>query len=350
MFSNRISSRQLAMFCRSVATPLHAGVDIIKTLKREAGKANGRLRVVLEDIVYQLKQGEGLVEAFRSHQPYFPDLFCDMLNVADETGNLPEVLRELAEHYESNIRLWNTFLGQITLPAIQLGAAILIVAGLIYLMGWISEMVSAQGGEPVDLLGWGLQGTGGALTWLGGWVLGAVSLYIAYKLAATSLSGLKLVHRALLGFPVIGTCMRKFAISRFSWAFYLTQGAGMPIDRSLDASLRATSNGAFIAAAPDIIYEVNSGATLHEALDVSQLFPREFIDIVDVGETSGTVPETLDRLSEQFEEEARRSLSGLSMAAGWVIWAGVAAFIIYIIFKLAFFYLGMINDALNMSM
>ncbi len=348
MLSNRISSRQLALLCRSIATPLHAGVEVIKTLSQAAKRSQGRLRTVLDDVVDQLKSGEDLATAFRNHGRYFPDLFCDMLDVAERTGNLPEVLRELAEHYENNVRLWRTFLSQITLPAIQLFAAVMIVAGLIYLMGWISAMVMAQGGTPVDLLGWGLQGSSGAATWLGGWAMSIAAVYIIYRFASVSLSGLRIVHRSLMSIPVVGNCMRRFAIARFSWAFYLTQGSGMPIAESLDASFRATSNGAFAAAAPQVIDDVNTGSTLTEALAATTLFPDEFIHIVDVGETSGTVPETLNRMAVQFEDDARRSLSALSMFAGWLIWAGVAAFVIYLIFKLAFFYLGIVNDAMKL--
>lgn len=347
MFTNRVSTQQLAGLCRSLATPLQAGVNVIKTLSQTANKSSGRLKLVLLEIVDQLKSGEDLATAFRNHGRYFPELFCDMLDVAERTGNLPEVLNELAEHYENNLRLWRTFLGQIMLPAMQLFAAIMIVAGLIYLMGWIAEMVQSQGGEPLDLLGWGLKGGSGVVTWLGGWVLSIAALYIGYRFAASSLSGLRLVHQFLMAIPVVGTCLRKFAISRFSWALYLTQGSGMPIEESLDASLRATANGAFIAAAPDVIDAVNGGSSLTEALAATQLFPEEFINIVDVGETSGTVPETLHRMSSRFEEEARRSLSALSMFAGGLIWAGVAAFVIYLIFKIAFFYLGILDEAIQ---
>ena len=344
---NRISSRELAGLCRSLATPLQAGVDVLKTLSNAAKKSSGRLHRVLEDIVGQIKSGEDLATAFGNHRPYFPDLFCDMLGVAEQTGNLPEVLRELADHYESNLRLWRTFLGQITMPVIQLFAAIMIVAGLIYLMGWISEMVSRQGGKPVDLLGWGLEGTSGALTWLGGWAASFAAIYLVYKLFGASVAGLRLVHQFVMTIPVAGTCMRRFAIARFSWAFYLTQGSGMSIDDSLESSLKATANGAFIAATPYVVDDVNAGSTLTEALCNTRLFPDEFIHIVDVGETSGTVPETLHRLSSQFEEDARRSLSALSIMAGWLIWLAVAMFIIYLILKLAMFYVGMLNDAMN---
>ena len=77
----------------------------------------------------------------------------------------------------------------------------------------------------------------------------------------------------------------------------------------------------------------------------SKLFPLEFEQMVQVAETSGTVPEMLQHLSPQFEESARRSLRGLAMAVGWGVWALVAGFIIFAIFSLAGFYINMLNDA-----
>lgn len=69
--------------------------------------------------------------------------------------------------------------------------------------------------------------------------------------------------------------------------------------------------------------------------------------MVDVGETSGTVPETLERLSPQFQQDAQRSLTALAAVFGWLVWALVAAFIIFVVFRIAFWYLGILNDALK---
>jgi type IV pilus assembly protein PilC len=121
----------------------------------------------------------------------------------------------------------------------------------------------------------------------------------------------------------------------------------MPIHRSLSASLRATSNGAFIAATPIVTDAVKSGETLGDALALTQLFPEEFLHMVHVGESAGTVPETLHRLSPQFEDQARRSLSVLTSALAWGIWMLVAGFIIFIIFRVFSWYTGMLNDALK---
>ena len=141
--------------------------------------------------------------------------------------------------------------------------------------------------------------------------------------------------------------MRAFGIARFSWAFALTQQTGMPIARSLELSFRATNNGAFVGASPRVCEDVLEGEELSTALAHSRLFPEEFISMVAVAETSGTVPEALERLSPQFQDQARRSLSALAVALGWLIWLVVAVFIIVIVFAVVLSYVGAINRAAN---
>jgi type IV pilus assembly protein PilC len=147
--------------------------------------------------------------------------------------------------------------------------------------------------------------------------------------------------------PVLGGCMRSFAIARFSWAFALTQQTGMPISRSLELSFRATGNGAFVGASSTVCDAVLNGDELSAALDEVRLFPEEYLSLVQVAETSGTVPETLERLSPQFEDQARRSLTALAIMLGWLVWSLVAVFIIFIIFSFVLKYVGMINAAAN---
>ena len=97
-------------------------------------------------------------------------------------------------------------------------------------------IAASTGSEAFDPLGFGLTGASGAAYWLMLWAILLASLFIGYKVLASSLQGQRMVHQFLLGIPVIGGCMRAFAIARFSWAFHLTQEAGMPIDKSIDYS------------------------------------------------------------------------------------------------------------------
>jgi type IV pilus assembly protein PilC len=341
MFDRRPSFKHLALVCRSLGTTLHAGVPIIKAIDLAGSKASQpALRQALKDVATEIKSGNQFSEALKDRDDFFPELMINMVSVAENTGMLPEVLRSLAEHYENNVRLKKDFIGQITFPVVQFFAAILIIAALIFLLGIIGS-----GQHTIDPLGFGLHGASGALKWLTGWAIVLAAGIVAYQVTVRSAVGRRVLFQTLMRIPIVGAFLESFAVARFSWAFYLTQDAGMPIDQSLHASLKATSNGAFIAAGDQIVRDVESGESLTDSFAASRLFSEDFVQMVHVGETTGTVPETLHRLSPQFEEQARRSLRALATAAGWTIRGLVMGFIIFLILRLGFWYVGLLNDA-----
>lgn len=346
MFSQQIGWKSLSLVCRQMATLLDSGVTVRKTFKLAAGNTGDRhCRKVMAEVSEAIDAGEDVATAMRDQAGAFPELLIDMVDVGEQSGAMPEILTGLADHYENNLRMRTNFLQQIAWPMFQLLAAILVIAVLLVLLGWIAE---TQGGEPIDILGMGLTGTAGAITWLAGSFGSFLCVFIAFKIISASKSARELMHFVLLRLPVVGNCIRSFAIARFSWAFYLTQQTGMPMRRSLEASLKATANGAFIAALPMIQERINAGEPLYDALAASNLFPPDFLQIVEVGETSGTVPEQLHRLSPQFEDQARRSLSALTAVLGWLVWMVVAGMIIFFIFRIFFsVYLDPIHDALE---
>lgn len=345
VFGSRIALKPLSIMCRSLATMLHAGVPLLKAIRTVATRTGGPgFQSRLQRVCRLLEQGEDVEAAFRSEGDYYPDLFVDMVAVAEQTGTLPEVLKSLANHYENLIRLRRSFVGQIAMPVLQLIAAIFIITFVIYVLGMIAE---SRGTQAIDVFGLGLVGARGAAIFFFGCFGTLFGLFFLYFMLARSLPTQRMLHGVFLQIPVVGQCMRAFAIARFSWAFALTQQSGMDILPSLKASLKATSNGAFIAATPRLCGLVQQGEDLSTAMYDSGLFPAEYMEMVRVAETSGTVPEMLDHLSPQFEDSANRSLAMLAKALGWMVWALVAGFIIFAIFKLASFYLGALNQAAN---
>lgn len=336
----------LSMFCRSLGTMLDSGVPLLKALKViSAQQRSDSSRRILENVHDELRKGSDLSTAMREHGTWFPELLVDMVSVAEQTGSLPEVLAGLAAHYENLERVKRMFLGAIAWPVIQLVAAVFIIAGMILVMGWVSQ--SQPGEKSFDPLGFGLKGEVGALIWLSYCFGSAITFAVTYFLLVRGFRQASFVHGLLLKIPVVGNCMRSFAIARFAWAYALTQQAGMDIKPSLESAFKATGNGAFVAATPMVVAMVMEGEEFVDAVAATGLFPRQFIEMVRVGESSGTVPETLQRLSPQFEDQARRSLAALTMLLGGAVWTMVAAMIIFLIFRLAMFYVNMINNAAN---
>jgi len=340
VFDSRVPLKTLAVLCRSLSTMLNSGVALLKALEiasRKTGNAGCRKRIAAARL--EVQQGADIVQALRAQDGYFPELMIDMTAVGEHTGTLPEVLEGMAEHYDNVVRLRRMLITMISWPALQLVAAILVVALVIFILGMI-------GGAP-DMLGLGLKGTSGAIQWLAMSFGSIFAVLGSYYLVANVFRRKRFLDGLLMKIPVLGGCMRSFAIARFSWAFALTQQTGMPISRSLELSFRATGNGAFVGASPRVCELVLEGQELSEALQDVRLFPEEYLSVIQVAEASGTVPETLERLSPQFEEQARRSLAGLAVALGWLVWSIVAAFIIFLVFKIVGQYIGMINDAAN---
>ncbi|MBI1309915.1 type II secretion system F family protein [bacterium] len=344
-FGSRIPLKTLANLCRSLATLLESGVSIRRSLGVVGKKAaHPATRRVLLDVQDEIDSGSDVESALRAHGKFFPALFLDMVAMAEQSGALPEVLRHLAEHYENTIRMQKEFLQSISWPAFQYVAANFVIAILIFVLGMIA---GTEAGSELSFLVFGLQGPSGALIWLTISLGFAGGLFALWKMSSRMLEVKQMIDPALMRIPVLGHCMRCFALARFSWAFFLTQQTGMPIIHSLKASLKATSNGAFIGSTDDICRSVLEGDTLTESLAASQLFPEDYIEMVSVAEQSGTVPEALYRLSPQFEEDARRSLKALTRAAGVVLWLSVAIFIIIFIFRFALWYVGMLQGALE---
>ena len=339
LFASRIPPKTLAILSRSLATMLESGIPVRKAIGIASKKVmHAPTKRVLVEISDSIQSGSDMSMAIKQHGNFFPTLFVEMVTMAEESGALPEVLKHLAEHYDANIRMKKELIGSLVWPVFQLVAAIFVIAILILVLGLIG------GDNAISNVVFGLKGPSGAIIWLTGTLGTFAAMFAVWLLIQKAAQAKAIVDPLLLMVPVLGRCMRSFAIARFSWSYYLTQQTGMPVDRSLQGSLKATGNGAFVSQTPFITSAVMEGSSLTESLKQSRLFPEEYLEMVSVAEESGTVPESLHRLSPQFEEDARRALKILTSAISVVVWLVVAGFIIFFVFRVVLTYIAMISD------
>jgi type II secretory pathway component PulF len=334
MFGNsRLGASELGQFCRRLSLSLEAGVDLRKVLAIER----------FETLRLEVNRGRSFSDAVERTGTFFPPLFREMVQVGEETGNLPEVLRHLAEHYELQVRLRRNFLAAITWPMLQLIAAILIVGFVIWILGVIGGIT----GQTIDILGLGLVGNRGAAIYFGAVGLVALASTLAIRAAWQGQLWVRPLQQLALRLPVLGPALRTLALSRLAWALHLTLGTGMDLRRAVPLALRGSRDPRFIASSDQIVYDIGRGREVTEALSDAGVFPRDFLDAVEVGERSGRLPEQLGLLSQQYQEQARRALATLTTLAGFGVWLLVATLIILLIFRLFSFYLGTINEALQ---
>lgn len=346
MFTPQLSNKSLAELCHRLAVETDSGIDIRRTWQRESEIARGKFRPYIASVRDAVARGDSLSSALAQTGTVFPSLFREMADVGEKTGTLSKVFQRLEMHYTRQVQARRLFLGAITWPMIELAAAIFVVGVLIYVLGIVAQR---NNGKPIDILGFGLIGTKGLLIYINFVV--AVFLCIGGVIIAIQRGMLwtRPLQRAIMQVPIIGGALQKLALARIAWALHLTLNVEMDLRRIVPLVLRTTGNDYYIQHTDQIVKDVVGGQPLHVAFARSRAFPGGFIDALSVAEESGRIVESMERLSDRYEEEAESAVKTLSLVFGYLIGACVMGLIVFLIFRLASFYLGTIDEALKMG-
>ncbi len=343
LFSSHISTKELAGLCRRLSTSLEAGVDLRTVWAREAERTR-RLatRAHMRRVSDALNRGHSLPDALAQTDDFFPEIFHNLVEVGDQTGHLGESLGQLAEHYESQIKLRQVFLAAIAWPMLQLTIAIFVVGFLIWILGVIGEST----GTTFDVLGFGLVGNRGLVIYVAGLTIIAVAIAVVVQGIRRGVVWTQPIQRAVLRLPFLGKVVEDLALARLAWTLHLTFNAGMEVRRALRISLESTRNARYTDHLPDVESSIRRGNSLLDTFAATGDYPPEFLDTIRVGEQTGKVVESMEHLSRQYRDRAAVALGTLTMLAGFAVWAMVAVVIVVLIFRIFFFYLGTIHDAL----
>jgi type IV pilus assembly protein PilC len=342
--SRRLPTPALVELCRVLRHYLGAGLMLRDAFRHQARGGPAAVRPIAARIATSLENGNDLQEALRHERGVFPVLFVAMIGVAEHTGMLPEVFRDLERYYARQLKLRRDFISRITWPVIQLVVGVLVVALMVLILGIIAE--GRPGTETVDPLGLGLMGPRGALIVLGTAGGTAAAIALTYIGITRVLRQKTVLDAMLLRLPAVGPCLRALAMARFCLALKLTSETGMSIGEALKLSLRATGNGAYDNAIRVIVGAVSKGTDLTTALSYSRLFPVEFLHVMEVAEESGSLTEVMRRQADHYDEEAGRRLSALAATAAYGVWAIVGGLMVWTIYRIFSMYISKITSGL----
>lgn len=304
------------------------------------------MRAALGAIRQQVASGGTVAEGMQASNGYFPPMFVQMVAVGEQTGKLDEVLHRLAEHFEHLASMRRIFLIGIAWPLFELTFAVLIIGLVIFITGIIG---AASGGAATDVLGWGLVGTGGAITWflMCGFVAGGIAL-TAHALVRGWMGPQPVL--AAMRIPVLGKCLESLALSRLTWSLAIALDSGMDARRAVTLSIHSAQNPYYESSLPRVVAGIRANQQFHESFAAGGVFPPEFIQQLEVAEMSGTTTEALLRLAKEYDERARsamRVLTGIATALVMLLVFGVIIFAIFSLFTQA--YLKPIQEMLDMS-
>jgi type II secretory pathway component PulF len=324
----RISTGHLAQLCHRVGTGLRAGVDVRRLWEQESRRGGPMQARYLAHVHQRVSAGDTMAEAMRGCHGFFPSLTCELVDVGEHTGKLDTVFLELASHYQHLLALRRQFLVAIAWPAIQLVAAI----GIIGFFIWLSGILTA--GSNTGFAPLGLSGNSGLMIYMTV-VIGLAGTVTAAVLAVTRGWLGPLPMMLALQVPLIGSCLRTFALSRLAWTLSMTLDAGVDARRSMRLAILSTQNPYYMAPLRQVDNAILHGSEFHVALRETGLFPRDFLEDLAAAEIAGTHAESMALVAQQYQDRARTASRIITMVASFAIWGLVAMMIVFMIFSLA---------------
>lgn len=339
MISNRIEPQTLSTLCERVGVAFEVGLDPHRVFDREARNGRSNYGRRMRSVAEHVRSGGSLADALKAQGNYFPPHFADMIDGGEKSGSLDRVLDRLAEYYQQMADFRAIFKSSILWPLVQLCLAIVVIGLLIYL----PSVLLPGTPERHDLIGIGLVGAKGLMTYM--IIIGAVTGLIAAVWILARNGYLSILGDWAAYIPKFGRTLMVFAEARFVQTLSLAIESGVSASTAVDLAFRSANISRFTAQAGRAKKAIEAGRDLHSVLGDTDLFQEETLEVVELGEASGRLAETLDKHFKFLKSQVTSSMATLTYLASALIWFTIAGLLIVIIFRVFSMYIGNIGDA-----
>lgn len=311
----KITPKDIAIFTRQVSTMLLAGVSLIQALDMIAsGSENKSLEKLITKIADEVKAGDPLSQALRAHPKYFDDLYCDLVESGEQSGALDRIFDRVALYKEKAEALKSKIKKAMFYPIAVITVALIVTSILlIFVVPQFQEVFSGFGAE---LPAFTLFVIGISEFMQEYWYIMLGSLFAAgyafKKVHARNKKVRDNTDKSILKLPIVGMILNKAAVARYARTLSTTFAAGVPLVDALDSAAGASGNAVYRDAILDIKHEVSSGNQMNFAMRNSGIFPDMVVQMVAIGEESGSLDEMLGKVANIYEQEVDDAVDGLS--------------------------------------
>lgn len=311
----KITDKDITLFTRQLATMMKSGVPLLQAFdivgKGHSNRAVGKL---LMDIKSDVETGSSLANAFRKHPLYFDSLFCNLVAAGEAAGILDSLLDRLATYKEKIQAIKGKIKSALFYPVSIIVVAFIITAVImIFVIPAFKELFQGFGADlPAPTLmvmtisdffvdyWWAIFGGVGG------------GLYVFFYTWKRSTVMQHVMDRLALRLPVFGEVIRKATIARWSRTLSTMFAAGVPLVEALNSVAGAAGNQVYFEATRNIQNEVSTGSSLVDAMTATNVFPSMVLQMVSIGEESGSLDAMLSKIADFFEAEVDDAVEALS--------------------------------------
>ena len=310
----KMKVRDLAVFSRQFATMINSGLPLIRAIDILAEQTDSKLLAgSLKQVRSDIERGSSLSQAFGNHPKVFSRLYVAMVRSGEAGGVLDSVLMQLATTIEKQLALRRKVKSAMMYPIGVLSLVLLIVAAMLtFVVPKFSTLFASMGSQlplPTQILVV-LSGVIRNYWWaLGAGIFGVVFVYKRWKVTP---GGKAVLDRMALKAPVFGSIVHKSAIARFSRTLSVLLRSGVNILTSLEITAETVNNSVIEATLDDIRNGVRNGQPMSTPMATHSVFPPMVVQMLAVGEETGSVDDMLGRVAEFYEDEVEASVEGLT--------------------------------------
>ena len=311
----KITTGDIAVFSRQMATMMAAGVPLVQSFDIVGkGHENPRVQDLIMTIKADVEAGANLAEALARHPLYFDDLFVNLVEAGEQAGALETLLDKIATYKEKTEAIKKKIKKALTYPISILVIAFIVTAILlVYVIPQFEDLFKGFGADlpaftkMVITLSEYVRDKGLFILVVIG---GAISAFVFAKKRSRKFR--ETLDRITLKIPVVGMIITKAAIARFARTLSTMFAAGVPLVEALQSVAGATGNIIYEQGVLAIRDQVATGQQLNLAMDQTGLFPNMAVQMIAIGEESGSIDAMAAKVADFYEAEVDDAVDNMS--------------------------------------
>lgn len=316
LFGTGVSSANVTIFSRQLATLLKAGLPLLRALEViSRQEKNPYFKAILENISDNVRTGNKFSDGLAQHPKVFDRLYVNMAKAGEAGGVLDVVLDRLATFQEKAMKTTNKVKSAMVYPIVIMFVAIAILVILMVFVVPQFQKIFADmlGNAQMPAL---TQSIIDISNFLKEKYIAAIIILVALIFGTRALlktkMGIAMKDRAALTMPKMGDLVLKSTVARFTRTFGTLLASGVPILEALTIT-RGTIKNSIISNALERVHDrVRDGEPLAAPLDQQKIFPSMVTSMVEVGEETGQLSEMLNRIADTYDEEVDNSVGAIT--------------------------------------
>jgi len=311
----KITPGDIAIFSRQLATMLAAGIPLVQAFEIVGvGHEKPAMQKLILDIKQTIEGGSSLHESLKKHPLYFDDLYTNLVEAGEQAGALETLLDKVATYKEKTEALKKKIKKALFYPAAVLAVAVIVtLILLLFVIPQFEELFKGFGADLPAFTRMVIEMSQFVQEyWLlmGGIVAGTVIGFGYFKKRSAAMR--HFLDRLSLKIPIIGPILTKAAIARYARTLSTMFSAGVPLVEAMESVAGATGNIVYEQAVLRMRDEVATGQRLQRAMENTGLFPNMVIQMIAVGEESGSLDAMAAKVADFYELEVDTAVDGLS--------------------------------------